>query len=152
MSNSDVITLAFNQFARSAGFRPAGGGWLRDVPVGVQVIELQKSEWGDQFHVNFGVYARELGSVRSPKVHQCQFYARADSVDPTNEANWKSTLDLEKPIDDAARQSRVAELLGRMLAFLDSITTKQGLREAADRGDLSRGLFLLTLKQYLGLR
>lgn len=81
MSANNPLSSTLAAVATDAGFRSASGAWYRDVAVGVQVLELQKSEWGEQYYVNFGIYVRELGSARSPKLHHCHFYTRATSLD-----------------------------------------------------------------------
>lgn len=153
MSTTDAISSTLAAVAAQAGFRPRAGAWYRDVPVGVQVIELQKSSWGEQYYFNLGIHVRDLGAARSPKPHQCHFNTRATSLDREHETHWKQVMDLEAPLDDAARRREVARLLSSfVIPFLDALSTKDGLRLALLQGQLADGMVMLQLKQYLGAR
>jgi len=145
------LKAALGEVVESAGFRSRSGAWYRAVPVGLHVLDLQKSEWGNQYYVNLGIYASALGRSRSPKIHQCHFYTRAESLDPENAARWGAVMDLESPMDPNARVHELRSLLTGVLRFLESLETKEGVRSAAIDGHLRDGLLLLSLKKHLGV-
>ncbi len=146
----NVIVATAATTLASAGFKRRSRTWYRAAPVGLLVVNVQKSNWGQQFYVNFGVYVRALGDEAFPPIHHCHFYARAASLDREQQPHWEAVMDLEKPMDDALRREEFTNLLtARVLPFLDRLTTTEGLRAAAAAGEFEGGLFLRALREYL---
>jgi len=120
--------------------------------VGIQAVELQKSEWGDQYYLNLGVYARELGQSRSPKVYQCHLNTRAEVIDVSRQEEWRRLLDLEHPLGAQRRATKLLALLrDQVIPFMDSLGSQEGIRAAYLRGALSHAGVMLTLKHHLRL-
>ncbi len=147
MSESETIFDAFTEAATRSGYQQKSGAWYREVPVGLHVLSLQKSTWGDQYDVNLGVYVRDLGPARWPRVHKCHFYTRGSSLGGS-ESRWRETFDAETELCN--RREQVSKLLGQFVfPFLSSIDTKEGLRNAHAEVLLANGLMLKALRQYL---
>jgi len=147
-----VIQDALSDVLTQSGFRQRGDAWYRDVPVGMLVVELQKSEWGEQYYVNLGVYVRKLGQARRPKPFQCHLNTRAEVIDLSQQERWKELLDLETEVAPGRRQQDLKTLItSEMIPFLDSLSTEDGLRSAYSRGELSHAAVTLALKQHLGV-
>lgn len=147
----DAIQASVAAAAKSAGFKGGPRTWRKSVPLGIAVLNLQKSQWGDQYYINFGVYVRSLGALAEPRTEQCHYNARAGTVDPTKEARWKELLDLERPIEDLERQREIAESLrDEVFAFLERVGTEEGLRAVAAEGRLTQGV-RVELRRHLGM-
>jgi hypothetical protein len=147
----DAIQTAVAAVARAGGFKGGPRTWRKAVPLGIVVLNLQKSSWGPQYYVNFGLYVRSLGPLQEPRAEQCHYSARAGTVDPSRAERWKELLDLERPIEDSQRQREIDESLrDEVFAFLDRIGTEEGLRAAATDGLLTQGV-RVELQRYLGM-
>ena len=152
MTNSTVLSDALSRVLARAGFQARGDTWYRDAHVGLQAVELQKSEWGDQYYLNVGVYVRDLGKVRWPKTYQCHLNVRADVIDVRQQDLWREVLDLESQLDANGRGEELQALLtSQVLPLLDSLRTAEGIRDAYLKGALSHAAVMLTLKQALAL-
>lgn len=147
---ANVIRRIVTAAAKRAGFKGGPRTWRKGVPLGIAVLNLQKSQWGDQYYVNFGLYIRDLGPLTEPRAEQCHYFARAESVARSEEQRWRGLLDLECAIPDDERQREIEMFLTEDVSpFLEQIGTDDGLRTAFAQGRLTQAL-TLDLKRYLG--
>lgn len=145
----DAVQTAVAAAARAGGFKGGPRTWRKEVLLGLAVLNLQKSSWGPQYYVNFGLYVRSLGPLQEPRAEQCHYSARAESVDPLQEQRWKELLDLERPIEGEQRRREVeAFLTGRVVPFLVSLGSDEGIRAAHAQGTLTQGI-RVELQRYL---
>lgn len=145
----DAVQAAVAAAARAGGFKGGPRTWRMEVPLGLAVLNLQKSQWGPQYYVNFGLYVRSLGVLPEPRAEQCHYYARAERVDPSQEQRWKELLDLERPIEESQRRREIEAFLSVVVVpFLTSLGSDEGLRAAHADGRLTQGA-RVELQQYL---
>jgi hypothetical protein len=149
MMHKDAIQAAVAATARAGGFKGGPRTWRKEVPLGIAVLNLQKSQWGPQYYVNFGLYVRTLGPLAEPRAEQCHYRARAESVDPSQEQRWKELLDLECQIEESQRRREIEALLSvAVVPFLTSLGSDEGLRAAHAHGRLTQGV-RVELQRYL---
>jgi len=74
------LESAIAPLMKSAGFSKKGRTWWRAHAEAIDVLNLQKSEFGDQLYVNLAVYLRELGAEDRPPQHRCHLRARLERV------------------------------------------------------------------------
>jgi hypothetical protein len=141
------------RWAKQAGFQKRSDSWYRRFPDLVQVLNLQKSQYGDQYYINVGIYVPSLGAAKSqwPKEHQCHVRARAKSLvsDESNDiSRFDSAMNLE---DDGVSPEIRAQEIERLLeehvtTFFDSATNLDDLRNSIRSGALSKALVRRELK------
>lgn len=152
MTPFNAVTSLVSGPVTEAGYRLRGDTWYREAPLGLLAIDLQKSEWGDQYYLNLGVYVRDLGTQRWPKTYQCHLTIRAEVIDERQQKRWKELLDMELPLDPQRRADEVRALLvSQVLPLLDTLGTKAGLRQITVGGTLPHAAVRGTLQQYLGI-
>jgi hypothetical protein len=150
----DAVQTAVAAVARAGGFKGGPRTWRKEVPLGLAVLNLQKSSWGPQYYINFGVYVRALGPLTEPRAEQCHYSARAESTFSASEEwqpeRWEDLLNLECVESDEVRQREIEMFLSEdVLPFMEQIGTDAGLRTAFAQGRLTQAL-MLVLKDYLG--
>jgi hypothetical protein len=130
------------------GYRKSARTWHKACPESVLVLNLQKSQWGDDtLYINLGVYVRDLGPELTPPEFSCHIRARLERVCPPE---WfeavRSASSLEEP---SAALLEAIELFG--LAWLDSLSVRPGVQEFLS-SPLSRRLAVMrTLWPWAGV-
>lgn len=61
---------------KAAGFKKKAGTWHRSTADGVQVVNVQGSQWGDDYYINVGFYIGALGTEASPPSYRCHVQSR----------------------------------------------------------------------------
>ena len=67
---------------KSYGFKKKARTWWRATDDSVQVVNLQKSAYGEQLYINLGLFVRSLGSEQTPPENRCHIRARLERVVP----------------------------------------------------------------------
>jgi hypothetical protein len=131
------------------GFSRKGNSWFRRGTDVVQVVNLQKSQYGQKYYINFAVWLLALGETQFPREEQCHIRFRVDSL-VTNEDQYQELLDLESNLnidnrDDLLRQT----LTSSLQPFIDTTFTTQGIRRLFVEGALRSGMVHVHAKRML---
>lgn len=107
----DIIVQALAQTAAAHGFRGVRAtNFYREWPETVCLLNLQKSAWGPQFHLNAAVWFVRLGPERRPKEHKCHIRWRVSSLMENGQSKaFTQALDLEHPLPDDQRLSLIQD-------------------------------------------
>jgi hypothetical protein len=92
------------------GYGKSGATWHRDQGNVISVVNLQKSQWGDDFYLNLGVYLKQLGTEERPAESHCHVRCRAEAL-----AGMPKLPDDPKEVDALIKTVAVA--------WLDALTT-----------------------------
>jgi Domain of unknown function (DUF4304) len=127
-SERDIVQTTFDAFARGAGFTRKSGTWYRRGPETIAVLQLQKSQWGRQYYVNFALWLLPLAEADHPKEPHCHIRTRLSRlVPPADEARLDELLDLE--LDVADRERELTEFLhANLLPSVEATGTLEQLR------------------------
>jgi hypothetical protein len=127
-----------------AGFKKKARTWWRDVGETIQVINLQKSAFGERLYVNLGAYVKALGADRQPPHHRCHIQVRLERIaDPTRAAA------VSMAASDRADNELIDAIVLDGVAWLDRLSSKGGIREYVASGGASRGMVLGTVRQLI---
>lgn len=96
------------------GYRKRAGTWHRDRERVVSVVNLQKSQWGDDWYLNLGVYLKALGDESRPPENRRHIRCRAT---PT---------DREMPREPA---ELAALVVGFAVPWLEALSTERDVAE-----------------------
>ena len=110
------------------GFIRKGDFWFRSTDEVVEVSNLQKSQYGEQYYLNYALWLRPLGEESFPKEEKCHIRMRAGAI-VSSSTELGTLLDLESNVAEVERRSRLADVLTReLLPFAASCRTIEGLR------------------------
>jgi len=73
------------QFApglKALGFKKKARTWTRETAEAFQLVNLQKSQFGEQVYVNVAVYLKALGEETFPPEYRCHIRARLERIAP----------------------------------------------------------------------
>jgi len=128
---------AFAPLLKQIGFKKRGGTWHRAKSEGIQVINIQGSQWSRIFYVNLGVYFADLGKKEIPAEYDCHIRIRLDQLVPDH-ARLQQLLDLHSKIFVEAEGAELVALVVQFgVPWLDRCSSKSGfLQEARKKSAL----------------
>ena len=143
------IRLALADTLGSAGFLRKGQNWFRQGDEVVEVLNLQKSQYGPQYYLDYGIWLRALGEEQQPREQHCHVRMRLGAV-MSSAAQLTQLLDLEADTPEHARRSALAELLAtEFLSFAELCRTTAGLRQLLAAGRLQHAMVNVAAKAVL---
>jgi hypothetical protein len=107
---------------KGAGFSRNSRTWRRASLFSIQVVNLQRG-FGEQLHVNLGVYLRLLGDETTPLEHHCHVRARLERICPPDYFEAARSLEASSHTFTQA----VEALMTFGIAWLDALSNKDGL-------------------------
>ena len=108
---------------KALGFKKKARTWTRETPDAFQVVNLQKSAFGEQVYVNVAVYLKALGDETSRPEHRCHIRARLERVAPESLSEEIRSLNASLPMPDLL----LSALLDRAVAWLERVSSRPGL-------------------------
>lgn len=74
------LEQAIGRVLKPLGYRKRASTWRRERDAVVSVLNLQKSQWGDDWYMNLGVYLKALGAEADPPEYRCHVRCRAATL------------------------------------------------------------------------
>ncbi|MEW6747808.1 MAG: DUF4304 domain-containing protein [Planctomycetota bacterium] len=143
------LRLALEDVLGPAGFSRKGDSWLRRTDEVVEVVNLQKSQYGNQYYLNYGLWLCALGEDAFPKEEKCHIRMRAGAI-VSSEAQLGRLADLESIVSDSERRAGFARLItDEFLPFADACRTVSGLRSFLEAGRLKKAMVHVRAKATL---
>ena len=121
---------------KAKGFRKTSATWRRDCDRLTQVFNIQKSQWGDQFYLNLGIYLRGLGNESRPTEYRCHVRCRAERLLEDEELQTlRECLDFDTPLDREKRYLQLEEIVAnRVLPWFEDHTTPESVGTTLRKG------------------
>ncbi|WP_457150720.1 DUF4304 domain-containing protein, partial [Mesorhizobium sp. P5_C1] len=96
MDKKELESL-LNKDLSANGFKKKSATWYRQDAGALQVVNLQKSNFGLRFYVNIGCVPNGMSveGLPTPKEYDCPIKIRLDSAFPDQKTRIEETLDLE---------------------------------------------------------
>jgi hypothetical protein len=132
MRSNNPIVDAVAGSLKPYGFRKNARSWYLENPETILIVNVQKSQFGNQFYLNCSVVFRSISTVEKPKEYHGDIRFRLESVLLPSEAELcVKLLNLENELfADEERQAKFAELVERALPLLLRCRTEAGAAEA----------------------
>ena len=106
------LESCFDASLKPAGFKKKGGTSYQSNEETIVLIDLQQSNYGDQYYINIAVWIRALGENEFPKEHQCHVRVRFGSAFPQLKVMSEALFNLEDAsLADEQRQDGIRSLL-----------------------------------------
>jgi hypothetical protein len=134
----DPVKIWFRAVAAGLRFSARGSVAHRQSPDVIQVLDLQRSNYGRLYYINLGIALKSLGARNVPREEQCHIRVRLDSV-PDVAADVVRFLDLDQPMDvDERIKSLELAAGGPIRDFVEETSSMSGLRARYRSGGLHR--------------
>lgn len=150
MADSKLVKEALGAPLKEADFKKKSDSWYWANDEVVLLINLQKSQYGDQYYVNCGVAMKSLGAAEFPKEHHCHIRFRLTAVVSEEETKEiESVFDLEnESLFDQQRKEEVARLIRDIaLPILQGCSSESGIAETVKSGRLAKAMVHKQVKE-----
>jgi hypothetical protein len=149
--SAKFLSETITRVLKNHGYRKKGTTWYSETDDCVCVVNLQKSQWGDQYYINLAVFAKILGDKRDPKEYECHIRGRLGQLEGVGDVD--RVLDLENNLyGESQRQARLESILiENAIPFLKSLDSMAGITAAFHEGKLRRFLTTVNLRKHLGV-
>lgn len=149
---SNVIKSSLSCVLKNAGFRRKGNNWFWETEDAVVVVNLQKSNFGEQYYVNLAVWLRALGDASEPKEQLCHVRLRSTALDAERQKYWEDKVfNLEYPLPDEERDALSRSFMeSNALPFLRAAASLDGLRNLQGEGRLKGAAVMAKAQSLIG--
>jgi hypothetical protein len=136
--NKRELKQTIGDFLKPLGFKKKADSWYLSNAETLVVVNLQKSNFGEQYYINIGCVPislkNEMGAT--PKEHQTPIRMRLEAVFPDWKTKIRAILDLEKELEaKETRKEQLTTILRELLALLlQRLSTLPSLRNAYKEG------------------
>jgi hypothetical protein len=148
MIDKKTFKKAIARSFEKSGLVKKGQSWYFDGKEALIVINLQKSNWGEMYHMNLGIWLKAFGEVSFPQFNHCPLYYRVEYFFPK-----RRELILLGCSLDQSTLPMLAELTefieSELIPFLQSCSVISKLRELMKQGALDGGFVTSEARMYL---
>lgn len=147
MESNDFKKL-FGEIAKEYDFKRAYEGWFKEFPEIIQVLDLQKSNYGNYYYLNIKLYIQGVFGSKYVKSKQLVKIDGGD-VFLRQPDNYSNLLDLDAPLEKNERKEGLRRMFNEfIMPFSNKTTTKEEIKELHRKGDL---FILPAVKKELGI-
>jgi hypothetical protein len=84
MSMRNVIQTTFDESGRSLGGLKKAGSWHLTGPDAIAVLKPQKSQYGQRYYLNVGLWFLGVGAATNPKPTHCHVQSCLEALVPSD--------------------------------------------------------------------
>lgn len=153
MADSKLVKEALGAPLVEAGFKKKSDSWYWGNDEIVLLVNLQKSQYGNQYYVNCGVALKALGAAEFPKEHHCHIRFRLAAIVSDEERKGiESVFDLENgSLLDERRKEEISKLIREIaLPLLKGCSSMDGIAETLQSGRLAKAMVHKQVKDLIG--
>jgi Domain of unknown function (DUF4304) len=153
VKTENPVKIGIESAMKGLPFRRKSTTWYHESEEAVVVLNVQKSNFGEQYYINLGALVKGLGSTREgipPRENECHLRLRIESLVPEKqELIQRIMLNLEDDtVSSAEREQSVCRLVAEVaIPFLLQCTTREGIRAAFQQGRLTSAFIHKRLRE-----
>lgn len=125
-------------------FRKKGNTWYRVMSGLTQIVNLQKSAYGDYYYINIGICIHDLSKSDYVPENQCDLRARANELLPDLSDKITELLQNSKSVADSKLRASLSCVIEDLIKLMDKCDSVNALREQLQQGNL--GMMAITVK------
>ncbi len=137
MDISNPVKEAIAAHLPGLGFKYKAGTWSKDQPDVAQYLRLQKSNYGQQYYINIGIWLKDLGKEMPTKENEWHIRTRAESL--VDSTDVKESLDLDSQLSYEFRAKILKRVLCKEVSEFFALTDSRASIAAAISSDRLRG-------------
>ncbi|GEN69443.1 DUF4304 domain-containing protein [Chryseobacterium rhizosphaerae] len=131
--NSKEFKSLFGSIAKENDYLQAFGGWYKESPECIAVLELQKSKYGDYYMLNIKIFIQgSFDTIYSPTKELIK-----SPMGDIGKQIIDDVLSFDKPMPDELRRERLKELFSNtIIPFVSNLMTKANIIDLASKGEI----------------
>jgi hypothetical protein len=149
ISNAEDLIEYLNHEFRRIGFAKVGDNWYLEYEDCIQVVNLQKSAYSEQYYLNLGILLKQLDETRHPNEYNCHIRIRLNMLGSL--PGLQRIIDFEDtsihPKDRTTRLSRIIKEV--ILPFLENMADLQNIKEALINEKYTNLIITLKAREFL---
>lgn len=148
MMNKNIFKKVITSSFENTAYVKKGQSWYLDGEDAIIVVNLQKSNFGEEYFMNIGIWLKGLGSTLFPKENQCHLFIRLERLFPEDRELITRGFSLETT--NMQTLSDLSEFIKfKLFPFLQDCTNINKLKDFAAMGKFKAGLIRKETKDYL---
>lgn len=149
MIDKKSLKKAIAEPLERAHFLKRGQSWYLEGRDATVVLNLQKSDWADDYFINVGIWLNSLGESRYPDANDCHLSFRLEGLFRAEQQLIRDGASLER--GDAGMVEDLANFIGaQVVPFLQECTHLGTLRTFLASGRFKSGFIRKDARQALG--
>ncbi|BFO64665.1 DUF4304 domain-containing protein [Chryseobacterium sp. KCF3-3] len=131
--NSKEFKSLFGSIAKENDFLQAFGGWYKESPECIAVLELQKSKYGDYYMLNIKIFIQgSFDTNYSPTKELIK-----SPMGDIGKQIMDDVLSFDKPMSDELRTERLKELFSNTIKpYVSKLMTKANIVDLESKGEI----------------
>jgi len=126
----------FAEVAKAHDFLAASGGWYRELPVALFVLELQKSNFGNYYELNLKLFL-DRTVPKDPKVFRRLIKSQSGDVFRRQPEEFRAVFDLDSTLDTPRRRAALELMFGALVERIATAATDSaGILRLREQGVL----------------
>lgn len=144
--NSKEFKTVFDEVAKSNNFSKSFGGWYKESPQCIAILELQKSNFGDYYMLNIKIFIQGLFD-RKYSISKDLIKSSLGHANSNETLDYKEVFDFDNALDDQIRKEKLEKLFSNhIVPFTNKALSKAGIMKM----HVEENLFLMeTVKDQL---
>jgi hypothetical protein len=139
------LSAQIAQPLKTLGFTKKSNSWWRQSQDAVQVLNIQKSQFGERIHINLGIYLKALGTETTPPERRCHVQVRLEDV--ADQGLWNEIA--SATADSEPTPSLVAAVVQEGCAWLSRLSTLAGVRDYIESDASKNALVFASVRELL---
>ena len=137
------LSAQIAQPLKELGFTKKSDTWWRQSEDAVQVLNIQKSQFGERIYVNLGVYLKALGPETTPPERRCHVQVRLEQIaDPEL---WNEIA--SAAADTEPTPALIAAVVEDGSGWLNRLSTLAGVREFIESDASKHALVFASVRE-----
>lgn len=134
--NSKEFKALFGEVAKVNGFKKAFGGWFKDGPECISVLELQKSSFGDYYQLLIKIFIQGAFE-RTYMPNKDLIKSSMGHINSNETKAYKDVLDFDEPMKDNIRIELLEELFqNHIVPFTNKTQSRVNIKVLAEDGEI----------------
>lgn len=131
--NSKEFKSLFGSIAKDNDYLQAFGGWYKESPECIAVLELQKSKYGDYYMLNIKIFIQgSFDRSYSPTKELIK-----SPMGDIGKQIIDDVLSFDKPMSDELRTERLKELFSNtIIPYVSKLMTKANIVDLESKGEI----------------
>ena len=134
---------------KNHGFMIKKTSWYRLTPDFIQIINFQKSYYGNMYYLNVGIDLIE-GDIRFQPEYKFSVRLRSETI--LSGSELIKSLDFESPYNEEQRRQDIFTIINEILIILDAVQRKEDFLKVAQEHPWDKALIIGTFKDKIGLK